>query len=229
MINNLFTFDLDKKIILIKNKNNKNRFSLKEKASIYRPKFRPSNLSPKNIINSNEERLDLKNINTKNKEINSKLSLNQKLKIKKKKKKLRDSATTFDKNIINKISSLNLKNEDNNSNKNSLEYDISNMEYREEKDIEKEKDEQKLITKIKINRFDICFFLLCIKKRKKIEKILINEGMNLIIKKLDIINIFNSIYNNEKIQEKLNDAYDDIDKITYMSNKSKKDLNIIYK
>jgi hypothetical protein len=53
--------------------------------------------------------------------------------------------------------------------------------------------------------------------------------MNLIIKKLDIINIFNSIYNNEKIQEKLNDAYDDIDKITYMSNKSKKDLNIIYK
>ena len=142
---------------------------------------------------------------------------------------MRDTATTFEKNMINKRSSLNLKNEDNNPNKNSFEYDISNMECREEKDIEKEKDEQKLITKIKINRFDICFFLLCIKKRKKIEKILIDEGMNLIIKKLDIINIFNSIYNNEKIQEKMNDVYDDIDKITYMSDKSKKDLINIYK
>ena len=225
LINNLFTFDLEKKIILVKNKNNnKNRLSLKERASIYKPKIRPSNLSLKNILNSNDEMIDIKKVNTKNKEINKKFSINRKLGIKKKKKKLRSTATTSDKNMINKISSLNIKNEDNNPNKNSFEYDISNMECREDKDIEKEKVEQKLIKKIKINRFDICFFLLCIKKRKKVEKILIDEGMNLIVKKLDIINIFNNIYNNEKIQEKLNDVYDNIDKITYMSNKSKKDL-----
>jgi len=169
--------------------------------------------------------IDLKKINSKNKEINSKLLLNKKLKIKKKKKKLRNTMCTLDKNVISKISSLNMKNEDNNPNKNSFEYDISNMECRDEKDIEKEKKEQKLITKIKINRFDICFFLLCIKRRKKVEKILIDEGMNIIVKKLDIINIFNNIYNNEKIQERLND----IDKITEMSNKSKNDLLNIFK
>lgn len=226
LINNLFTFYLEKKIILIKNKNNKNRFSLKERASIYKPKIRPSNLSPKNILNSNDEMIDIKKVNTKNNEINSKLSINRKIGIKKKKKKLRNTITTLEKNVINKISILNLKNEDNNPNKNSFEYDISNMECREEKDIEKEKVEQKLIKKIKINRFDICFFLLCIKRRKKIEKILIDEGMNIIIKKLDIINIFYNIYNVEKIQEKLSD---DVDKITNMSNKSKKDLINIYK
>ena len=229
LINNLFTFDLEKKIILIKNKNyNKNRFLIKEKTSMYKPILRQSYLSVKNILNSNDEMTDIKKINTKNKEINLKFSLNRKLKIKKKKKKVRNTATTLDKNVKNKISNLNLKNEDNNPNKNSFEYDISNMECREEKDIEKEKDEQKLITKIKINRFDICFFLLCIKKRKKMEKILIDEGMNIIVKKLDIINIFNNIYNNEKIQEKLNDVYDDIDKITYMSDKSIKNLINIY-
>lgn len=71
LINNLFTFDLEKKIILIKNKNsNKNRFSLKERASIYKPKIRPSNLSPKNILNSNDEMIDIKKVNTKNNEIN---------------------------------------------------------------------------------------------------------------------------------------------------------------
>ena len=225
LINNLFTFNLEKKIVLVKNKSIKNRFSLKEKTSLIKPIFRQSNLSPKNIINSNDEMIDLKKINSKNKEINSKLLLNKKLKIKKKKKKLRNTMCTLDKNVISKISSLNMKNEDNNPNKNSFEYDISNMECRDEKDIEKEKKEQKLITKIKINRFDICFFLLCIKRRKKVEKILIDEGMNIIVKKLDIINIFNNIYNNEKIQERLND----IDKITEMSNKSKNDLLNIFK
>ena len=226
LINNLFTFDLEKKIILIKNKNNnKNRVSLKERASIYKAKIRPSNFSSKNILNSNDEMIDIKKINTKNNEINSKLSINRKIGIKKKKKKLKNTVTTLEKSV-NKISSLNLKNEDNNPNKNSFEYDISNMECREEKDIEKEKVEQKLIKKIKINRLDICFFLLCTKKRKKIEKILIDEGMNIIIKKLDIINIFYNIYNVEKIQEKLND---DEDKITIMSKKSKKDLINIYK
>jgi len=91
LINNLFTFYLEKKIILIKNKNNKNRFSLKERASIYKPKIRPSNLSPKNILNSNDEMIDIKKVNTKNNEINSKLSINRKIGIKKKKKKLRNT------------------------------------------------------------------------------------------------------------------------------------------
>ena len=50
--------------------------------------------------------------------------------------------------------------------------------------------------------------------------------MNIIVKKLDIINIFYNIHNNEKIQEKLNDEQD---KITDMSDKNKKDLINIYK
>ena len=164
LINNLFSFNLEKKTILIKNKD---RVSLNKKPSIYSPILQPSNLSPKNILNSNDEMIGINKINKNNKEIISKLSLNKKSKIKRKKKKLRNTIT-LGKSSISKISCLNLKNEDNNLNKNSLENDISNIKYGEGKDNEKEKNEQKLITKIKLNKIDICFLLLCAKRRKKI-------------------------------------------------------------
>ena len=47
----------------------------------------------------------------------------------------------------------------------------------------------------------LCF--CCVRKRKIIQNILLNEGMNIISEKLDIFNIFDKLFKDEKIQEKL--------------------------
>ena len=49
--------------------------------------------------------------------------------------------------------------------------------------------------------------------------------MKIIIKKLDIINLFKKIFRDEKIQAKINQ----IDEIIEMSNECKKDLHYIFK
>ena len=47
----------------------------------------------------------------------------------------------------------------------------------------------------------ICF--LCVRRRKIIQNVLLDEGMNIISNKLDIFNIFDSLCMEEKINEKL--------------------------
>ena len=47
----------------------------------------------------------------------------------------------------------------------------------------------------------LCF--CCARKRTTIQNVLLNEGINIISNKLDIFNIFDKLYRDEKIQEKL--------------------------
>ena len=47
--------------------------------------------------------------------------------------------------------------------------------------------------KIKINKCCLYFCFLCVRKRKNMENILLDEGMKIIIEKLDIINIFKNL------------------------------------
>jgi len=44
-------------------------------------------------------------------------------------------------------------------------------------------------------------FFLCAKRRKNLQNILINEGMFVITQNLDILNIFNKIYRDGKIED----------------------------
>jgi hypothetical protein len=79
-----------------------------------------------------------------------------------------------------------------------------------------------IISKIKIKRASIYCGFLFIRKRKTIENILLDEGMNLIKEKLDIFYIFDIIYRSGKIHEKLVK-----EEIFEMSDKCKKKLHSI--
>ena len=47
----------------------------------------------------------------------------------------------------------------------------------------------------------LCF--LCVRRRKIIQNVLLDEGMNIISNKLDIFNIFDALNRDEKLNDKL--------------------------
>ena len=68
----------------------------------------------------------------------------------------------------------------------------------------------KIIDKIKMNRACIYCCFLCVRRRKNVENILLDEGINIICERLDVINIFHKIYrieNMEHIQKKVGGNY----------------------
>ena len=68
----------------------------------------------------------------------------------------------------------------------------------------------KIIDKIKMNRACIYCCFLCVRRRKNVENILLDEGINIICERLDVINIFHKIYrieNMEYIQKKVGGNY----------------------
>ena len=69
----------------------------------------------------------------------------------------------------------------------------------------------------------LCF--LCVRKRKNIQNILLDEGMKVITEKLDIMNLFKNLYRNEKIQEKEINQ----EEIIEMSENCKVNLRKLYK
>ena len=70
-----------------------------------------------------------------------------------------------------------------------------------EKENDKHNDKE-IIKKIKFNKISACisYFFFC-RRREYIENVLIEEGMKLIIEKLDILNLFKKIYKEDTIEE----------------------------
>ena len=91
-------------------------------------------------------------------------------------------------------------------------------------EIENGSPKRKIITEIRINRtcLYICFFY--VRKRKNLQNILLNEGMKLIIEKLDLLNLFRTIYRDERIHLKIKN-----EDLINMSKICKKNLDVIYK
>ena len=58
----------------------------------------------------------------------------------------------------------------------------------------KNSENRRIVDRIKMNCCCICFWFCFARKKKNIQKILLDEGMNIIVENLDIINIFNKIY-----------------------------------
>ena len=235
LVNHLFSFDLDKKLILIKHKkkNKKKNSSQNELPKLY---------SPIEIISQNSPRLsDEMTIQTKNKlneePMKSKMSNDivilskPKNQRKKKKAKTRYSISSN----IGKIVQNEIKNEKEVVIKgNNMEFSSNNMNYSNSKEeIDKKKDiikdkgkeKRKIINKIRINKACTYLCFLCVRKRKNIQNVLIDEGMKVIREKLDIINLFKNIYRNEKMQERDITKEETIE----MSEKCKTNLKNLYK
>ena len=206
LVNHLFSFDLDKKLVLIK-QNNIKQLKKPTNINIYNSdKYRKYSLI--NKMKENESNIKDKVQNTKNnKDIDSK---NEKeLATSKSKQK----AIIFSKKTSGYSQIFGMKVKNSNSSKENGDYRLEyssrklkdNINNIKEKDIEinimdfdkseKSSNNSKdlnIITKIKLNQFKPKF---CYKtKREHFEKILLEEGMKIILKKLDVQNLFKKIY-----------------------------------
>ena len=223
LINNLFEFDLDKKIIILKeNKNQKGEIIPDEEPNIIYSPINPMKqlpMTPQNSMYLSDDNT----IQTKNKmndEMPSNNKLNQEslfapknLKIKKKKKKkikipiLNTEKNNNSQKYLDKFQNEEKKVEINNIYElNEKGFDINNNKERGMEigvDTEKENSERRIVRKIKVNKFFNCFCFLCARRKKTLENTLIDEGMGIVMDKLDIINLFRILLRDQKSKEKL--------------------------
>jgi len=225
LVNSLFEFNLKKKAISINNKERsyalKNKFSFKQlpnKRALTKPIT-----SSINLFTNAEDRISQSN-NLNNEDIMNISKMNN--------ENLLMINSPFRKNG-NYLTVEKSRNE--NSNKNIIQNsENSKIYYKSDRNVcsymnckEENEDgssKRKLISEIRINRtcLYICFFY--VRKRKNLQNILLNEGMKLIIEKLDLLNLFRTIYRDEKIHLKIKN-----EDLINMSKMCKKNLEVMYK
>ena len=190
LVNNLFKFDLNKKIIILKEKKlpKKNNFPKMKGVKIINI-YLPSLISLEKLKNKssrNTNFLSDERINQSKSGLTSVSNfIGNNNKKAKRKKKFSSNKKSF---IFN--NQFNIKDFAPNPN---------NINHQEENG----QKNQKIINKIKYNRACIylCFFFT--RNRKNIQNILLDEGMNIISEKMDIFNMFKKIYKDEELQEKI--------------------------
>ena len=197
LVNCLFEFDINRKNIIIHNKyHNKltKKINIDKKISKRNEIKFDYNILNNDVIITSKNNLNsnkLKNYNENNLELN---------RIKRRRRRNSFNRKNYIKRNINN------------------ENDIKDIDINNFKNKNDEKDST-LINKIKINKCCIYFCFLCVRKRKNMENILLDEGMRIIIEKLDIINIFKSLCRDDiSLKE---------EKIIKMSNNCIKRLNEI--
>ena len=236
--NDLFSFNMDKKIILIKkgkehifkfNKENKDK-------NIYEPnKIEIKNYSindDNNNINKDKEKMEqskdeinIYSSNNKKKEKVIKAKTKGKIKkIKKNKSEATALKSDIKINNLNNIGIESILDRNKDMNKNSIE-PFCNTPKSNNSDITKDKENNNWIVE-NMNLADIfisAFYCCCKKKKRNVYRILINESMNLVMEKLDIFNIFRNIFSIEYYNYELNNKLD----IIKMSEESSKSLSYI--
>ena len=209
LVNNIFDFNINKQLIILKEKINQtgNININNEIPRITIDKNLDRNPSFHNSIFGNEEKNGNMSYKGDSNQKKTKFNSNNEnlLCIKLERK---NSSLKADSNYA-----LNLNNNDNNFKILSVSKINTNKicdqgEININKSTAKIKDEnnqnkENIISKIKIKRSSIYCGFLFIRKKKNVENILLDEGMNVIKEKMDIFNIFDKIYRSEKIQEKL--------------------------
>ena len=224
LVNNLFSFDIEKNNIIIKNNNNKFVSILNDKKQIENPpNININDLSSHRIMNiNNKESTNYNKENTLNKnkinnEINSisrniKVKKIKKIKIKKGKSiqeqqtignsdaktlNLEEKTINFDKNINDK-NILDESKLNNNNYVNQMEKDKMTEGNNKNENI------KTIINQIQFNPFCTYFCFLCFRKRKILENNLLDKGIELITENLDILNLFKKLYNIDRNKDKLN-------------------------
>jgi len=219
IINNLFEFDIDKKVVLLKDKKNIESNEIKvRKPRIYlsRQKTITSQTDEHNIQtdnNFNEEEPDNSNKNN-NIIVENKVEMITN-------RRYRYRVNPSFSNTLGKYESSERK-INNFMKNNNLNYrDIFKMkEYSEQNTTDRGTEKKStIIRKIKLNKFKAYFCVLCIRSTKNLQNILLEEGMNIIIEKLDILHMFRKIFKDDMINEKLSKI-----EVIGMSDKCKQNL-----
>ena len=214
LVNHLFSFDLDKKLVLVKQKD---IIPLKKSKSIniYKPDKLTKNSLINNTNNMKEKRSNLKDIKQTskyNKDVDSQKTKDLSNSKSKQKvvlfaKKSMGYSSIFDMKVkLSQSSKSNAEfqledsrrifsNKKNNIKEENIEINDINMNSDK---TEKENDNSKdtgIITRIELNQFKpkCCYK----KKREYFENILLEEGMKIILNKLDVQNLFKKIYKDD--------------------------------
>ena len=210
LVNYLFSFDLDKKLILVKKKDI-NIFKTKKSQQKY---FSDELLKINRNNNTEEGQNKIKFIKNKNKGNNIDNDTMKKQETKQKFIKIIKKIELNKNHSDNRIVDKNVKHSkfskersntsrDGSNRKFDFKYNSlveKNMNY-DNKDIKKENDYNKdknIIKNIELNQFKPKF---CYKKQREyIEKILLEEAMKIILVKLDIQNLFKKIRNMNRLK-----------------------------
>ena len=191
LTNNLFTYNITRKTILIKKRGNPIFKINKDKDT----KIEEQNSSEVTIFptkrkkNKNKKKVMI--VNTEIKYINNK---NSKEKYLAKNKNKVDVSSFKKETKIKNIDIQSVKSSYDDINKNDLE-SIYNMSKKSKNSTDNTNNW--IIEEISLKDLLISVFYCCGKKRRKMYNMLLNEGMKVIIEKLDISNIFKNIYSIE--------------------------------
>ena len=207
IVNSLFSFNLTKKTVTLKQeKEDTYDISNEDEINIYNTK------KPK-ITNSVKFKASAAQIEVykdiyKDKEDETVSPVIDKKLVKKKKKKktkrsnlAKEGGFNYETQNMNINAKENKKvNEDErqaNMNNNSS---ASQENLKEIKKADNDKNSE-ILDEIKINNFFIVFAFCCIRKRKNVNNYVLSEGLDLIGKRLDVLNIFKRLFYEEKIQK----------------------------
>ena len=222
IINNLFEFDIDKKLVSLKDNNIKENNEIKvRKPRIYlsRQKTITSQTDENNIQTGNNFNDEEPNNSKNNNDIIASgkggIITNR---------RYRYRVNPSFSNNLGKYESSERKIKNIMKNNNMNYRDIFNMkEYSEQNTTDRGTEKKsKIISKIRLNKFKAYFCVLCIRSTKNLQNILLEEGMNIIIEKLDILYMFRKIFKDDMTNEKLTKI-----EVIRMSDKCKQNLENI--
>jgi len=236
IVNTLFSFDLNKKVVLMKkDKNESYDIYDSDEINIYNNKKskKTNNIKFKLPVDNFEE-----NKSNKIDKSSKKIALTQifeqtKPKKKKKIKSKKTISSARDRNEgINHINHIESRNFVINSNEDKKINDIErqtimsnnlmvSQENLHSRKITENGKNNGIIEEIKINKFFIVFAFCCIRKRKNMNNFVLEEGLNLIGKRLDVLNIFKRLFFDERIQKPYIKESEEV----AMSDKCKEKLN----
>ena len=218
LVNDLFSFDINKKMIVINKNKVKNSKELKTE-----------NVQKIETMNKKEELKDIES--NKNIEIYSKKNPEEQIKLSKsnllrnKKQKIYYKSQKNNTTLKNSQSSISRLKTRKSIQKIQMQKYVNKLNNEEDKNIisidnrlnelssianETNISTIKELKNVYINNWLICCFW-CTSKKKNINKVLFEEGSKLITERLDILNIFNRLYINEIIEKNLGIGAKDLD------------------
>jgi hypothetical protein len=224
LVNNLFSFDLEKKIISLKASHQKKEINfINENEPLFQLTDEISNKAKRKSVVTNNF-LSLR-INQQNEESSLKFAQNKNNLPEKTQKNPRKNnnrkASHYMPSRINiygknRMKNSNLSNNEKLSdvikfNKDKDEFDIKDINTAEKKaeSIKELKNDDKnknltgIIDKIKLNKILVHLFFCCIRIPKNLNNILLDEGMKIITEQLEIFNLFIKLYKDEKLQRNI--------------------------
>ena len=233
LVNNLFSFDLDKKIVSIKNKKRINEESnISESPQISSQNIPTTKIQ---IYGTGSFKDDSTMRTTKKLQEISKKKVNKKKKKKKMKLKEPFGSVQSMKSLKNEVNSQNIEEDElkspneisNKDKKQDNKYTIdSEMISSGNKSTERSRNEKrKIIDRIKMKCCCVYFWFCFSRKKKNIENALMDEGMKIIEEKLDIINIFKKMHSAEIIEKTLKYS----GHLVEMSDECKRKIHALYK